>query len=112
MAPKDTKTNSLVYIKDPEYGWRPAVLENLDGDKATVRAPEYANEHKMVSDGGRTATSKGEQKVIDLKKYAHNVLPLQNVDAEGMLIEFPDMVKLPYLHEVSLHRNDPGHFKI
>ena len=55
----------------------------------------------MVCDGGRAA-KKGEQKMINLKDYAHGVLPLQNVDANGNLVEFADMVKLPYLHEVSI----------
>jgi hypothetical protein len=91
---------AFVYIKDSAFGWRPATLESSSGDKATVRVPEYENEHKMISDGGRTATHKGKQKVIDLKKYAHNVLPLQNVNEQGEFTEFQDMVKLPYLHEV------------
>jgi hypothetical protein len=91
---------TFVYIKDPVFGWRPATLEGTSGDKATVSAPEYENEQKMISDGGRTAKRKGKSQVIDLKKYAHNVLPLQNVDEEGQFTEFPDMVKLPYLHEV------------
>jgi hypothetical protein len=91
---------AFVYIKDSVFGWRPATLEGTSGDKATVRVPEYANEHKMISDGGRTATHKGKTQVVDLKQYAHNVLPLQNVDEQGEFTEFPDMVKLPYLHEV------------
>jgi hypothetical protein len=53
----------------------------------------------MLSDGGRTSKSTT-QATIDLKQYQAQVLPLQNVDAQGQLTEFADMVKLPYLHEV------------
>jgi hypothetical protein len=54
----------------------------------------------MICDGGRSA-KKGEQMTIDLRKYPHKVLPLQNVDHNGNLSVYPDMVRLPYLHEVS-----------
>jgi len=97
----DEEPQSYVFVMDPTYGWRPAVQEGpAKGDKAVVSIPEYKTEASMQCDGGRAA-KKGEQKEIDLKKYAHGVLPLQNVDANGNLIEFADMVKLPYLHEVS-----------
>lgn len=97
----EEKGSAYVYIKDNEHGWRPALLEKTVGDKATVTVPQYPNEKSMTSDGGRAAKG-SETSIIDLKKYAHKVLPLQNVDAQGQLLEFPDMVKLPYLHEVRL----------
>ena len=97
----DEKAQSYVFVMDPEYGWRPAVQEGPEsGGKVAVSIPEYKSEETMVCDGGRAA-KKGEQKMINLKDYAHGVLPLQNVDANGNLVEFADMVKLPYLHEVS-----------
>ena len=100
MGGKDKeKQSSYVFIMDPEYGWRPAIQEQIDGDKAIVSVPEYPNEEVMQCDGGRAA-KKGQQLTIDLKKYPFGVLPLQNVDSNGDLIEFPDMVRLPYLHEV------------
>ena len=58
----------------------------------------------MICDGGRSA-KKGEQKTIDLKKYPHKVLPLQNVDHNGTLAQYPDMVRLPYLHEAGILYN-------
>lgn len=94
------KKTTYVYILDQEFAWRPAVLDDQKGDKAFCTVPQYADEQSMASDGGRAA-KKGEEVTIDLKQYPHKVLPLQNVDANGNLIEFPDMVKLPYLHEVS-----------
>jgi hypothetical protein len=89
-----------VYIKHPDFAWVPAVLLEQDGDKAKVSVPQYPSEQLILSDGGKGAKGKKEQ-TINLKDYPHKVLPLQNVDANGMLVECADMVKLPYLHEVS-----------
>lgn len=102
MAPKkneNEKQSSNVFIRDDEYGWRPAVQEKINGNKAIVRVPDYPSEQAMACDGGRNA-KKGVTREINLKDYPSNVLPLQNVDANGDLIECADMVKLPYLHEV------------
>lgn len=99
-ADKEEKQTAHVFILDQEYAWRPAILDETKGDKAMVTVPDYKDEQSMMPDGGRSA-KKGEQRTIDLKQYPHKVLPLQNVDAQGNLVEFPDMVKLPYLHEVS-----------
>lgn len=99
---EDKKTQSYVFVMDKVYGWRPAVQVGTEkGGKVAVSIPEYKDEKSMTCDGGRAA-KKGEQKMINLKDYAHGVLPLQNVDANGNLIEFADMVKLPYLHEVRI----------
>jgi len=100
MAPKEKEKQATnVFIRDPVYGWRPAVQEQIDGDTATVQVPEYPSEQAMACDGGRNGKS-GETRTIKLKDYPSGVLPLQNVDANGNLVECPDMVKLPYLHEV------------
>jgi len=93
----------FVYILDKEYAWYPAQLIKQDGKKATVKAFLYDDEQKIVCDGGR-GSKNSEERVVDLKHYTANVLPLQNVDSNGDLIEFPDMVELPYLHEVCRHR--------
>jgi hypothetical protein len=108
---KESQGSTYVYIKDPDCGWRPATLTGSSGDKATVTVPKYADEKFMTSDGGRAAKGT-ETKTVDLKKYAHKVLPLQNVDNQGQLVEYSDMVKLPYLHEVrqQLTKNDPETF--
>lgn len=100
MAPKEEKQSSNVFILDKEFGWRPAVQEKVNGDTAIVTVFNYPSEQAMQCDGGRGAKGKGERQEIKLKDYANQVLPLQNVDANGNLTEFPDMVKLPYLHEV------------
>jgi hypothetical protein len=101
MAPKEKEqSNSHVFIRDEEYGWRPAVQEKISGGKAIVTVLDYPSEQAMACDGGRAAKKGGEKREINLKDYPSGVLPLQNVDANGSLIPFEDMVKLPYLHEV------------
>lgn len=100
MGKKDEqKAASHVFIVDPDYGWRPAIMEKQQGDFAIVTVPEYKDEQSMVCDGGRASKSQEKLKV-NLNDYPHKVLPLQNVDANANLVEFADMVRLPYLHEV------------
>lgn len=99
----DKKSASFVYILNKDYAWHPATLEKTEGTKAHVSVPQYPDEKSIASDGGRAA-KKRENQVVDLKHYPNQVLPLQNVDSNGDLIEFPDMVELPYLHEVSRAR--------
>lgn len=92
-------TSNNVYIMDKKFAWVPArMVENL-GEKAIVSVPIYAEESKILSDGGKGATSWKEDKV-SLKHYPGKSLPLQNVDKAGMLTMVQDMVDLPYLHEV------------
>jgi hypothetical protein len=95
------KDDTYVYIKDADFAWVPAALNKTEGDKAFVTVPQYPNEQSIASDNGRGARGE-KQLVIKLTDYAHKVLPLQNVDAKGQMVEHADMVKLPYLHEVSV----------
>jgi hypothetical protein len=99
------KDDTFVYIKDPDFAWVPATLNKTEGDKAYVTVPQYPNEQSIASDNGRGALggSRGrKEQVVKLTDYAHKVLPLQNVDDKGNMLEHADMVKLPYLHEVSV----------
>jgi hypothetical protein len=96
------KDDIFVYIKDPDFAWVPATLEKTEGDKAYVTVPQYPNEQSIASDNGRAAKGKNKELVIKLKDYPHKVLPLQNVNDRGTMLEHADMVQLPYLHEVSL----------
>lgn len=93
---------SWVYIRSKEYAWVPAIQTGVSGNKATVKVPQYKDEQSIASDGGRGA-KKQKDETVDLKTYPNGVLPLQNVDGSGCLLEFPDMVELPYLHEVSCY---------
>jgi hypothetical protein len=98
---KKDKQTAHVFIRSDEYAWVPAILDETKGDQAIVTVPLYSSEQEMTCNGGRNA-KKGEQIKVDLKKYPHKVLPLQNVDGSGNLSVFADMVKLPYLHEVRI----------
>jgi myosin V len=80
----------------------PALLVEQNGDKATVTIPKYKDEQSI---GMGMQPKGGETKTISLKDYAHQVLPLQNVDKNGSLMEHADMVKLPYLHEAAILYN-------
>lgn len=96
---KGEKKDTFVYVHDKQFAWIPGTLVSSSGDKAVVSCPKYASEQAICSDGGKTA--KGvEERTINLKDYPHKVLPLQNVNGSGNLEAFPDMVQLPYLHEV------------
>jgi len=95
----EASTSNNVYVLDEEHGWIPARVVTVVGDKATVSVPKYKNEQSIQSDGGHDA--KGfDRREISLKEYKGNVLPLQNVDQDGVLQEVEDMVDLPFLHEV------------
>lgn len=97
---KTGDSTTYCYVKDPDYAWVPASLDKTEGDKAYVSIPQYNDEQSIASDGGRGAKGEPVSKVINLKDYQHGVLPLQNVDKNGMLVPQADMVQLPYLHEV------------
>ena len=93
------KNNAFVFLKDPENAWIPAKLMNQAGNVADVEIPQYADEQSIVCDGGKSAKRMIEAEV-DLRDYNKGVLPMQNVDEHGNLKCYPDMVELPFLHEV------------
>jgi hypothetical protein len=98
MAPKKGEAQATnVFVMDKEFGWRPAIQEKVTGDKATVTLLQFNNEQDMQC---KQNAKKGETITVKLSDYPDAVLPLQNVDANGNLVAFSDMVKLPYLHEV------------
>lgn len=91
---------SNVLVKDPTWGWIPAVQRGTDKGKATVDVWQYPDEQSVACDNGKAARGKFETQQINLKEYENGCLPLQNVDSNGCMTEVADMVKLPYLHEV------------
>lgn len=93
------EVSAFVFIRDPEYAWIPAIKERSTDTTAQVRIPQYPNEQATICDGG--ASAKGwEEEDVPLKEYNRGVLPMQNVDGNGFLKSYPDMVNLPFLHEV------------
>jgi len=95
---------AYVFIRDPEYAWIPAIRESTTDKTAQVRVPQYPSEQATICDGG--ASAKGwEEEEVPLKEYNRGVLPMQNVDGNGFLKAYPDMVNLPFLHEAGLLYN-------
>jgi len=95
---------SYVFIRDPKYAWVPAIKESQNAKKAQVRVPQYPDEQSFVCDAGASA-KKWQNEEVPLKDYNRGVLPMQNVNAGGTLVSYPDMVNLPFLHEAGLLYN-------
>ena len=93
------KKASYCFLKDPENAWIPAKLLETKGKTADVQIPLYRDEQSTICDGGKTA-DKWVEAEVDLTDYNKQVLPMQNVDETGDMLVFPDMVELPFLHEV------------
>jgi hypothetical protein len=96
-----SKANAYVFLRDPEYAWIPAKLVRSSGNVADVQIPEYADEQETICDGGKKA-KKWIEAEVDLSDYNQGVLPMQNVDENGNMRKFADMVELPFLHEVRI----------
>ena len=103
------QTSNRVYVKSDAYGWVPAKLisRNDHDGTATVSVRNYTDESKINSDGDRPSKyAKGKSElVVKLADYDGSVLPLQNVDEDGVLREVSDMVDLPFLHEAAILYN-------
>ena len=93
--------HTYVYVTSKDHAWIPATLIDADqaAGQAHVEIPQYADEQSIVCDGGASAKTT-KQEWVTLKNYPNHHLPLQNVTAKGDLIEYPDMVDIPFLHEV------------
>ena len=96
------KKASYCFLKDPENAWIPAKLLETKGKTADVQIPLYRDEQSTICDGGKTA-DKWVEAEVDLTDYNKQVLPMQNVDETGDMLVFPDMVELPFLHEVCIY---------
>jgi len=94
---------SHVYLRDEANGeWMPALQLRVHDGKATVAVPVWKNEQEMLNCPKRgPGKYERDNRMVDLRDYANHVLPMANVDANGRLEEYKDMVELPFLHEVS-----------
>jgi len=93
-----------VYIHSEEHAWIPARIVEQNETTAKVAIPQYNSEEAMICDGGKSAVG-FKSATVQLKDYAHNILPLQNIGSDGGLEEVEDMVNLPYLHEAAILYN-------
>jgi hypothetical protein len=94
-----------VYIRSSEHSWIPALQLKVHpcGTKATVAIPKFHDEKGMLHCAKASQTyGYQENQVISLKDYPNNVLPMQNIDCNGCLQDYMDMVDLPFMHEVRL----------
>jgi hypothetical protein len=102
MAPKKEEEKvSQVYLRSDQHGWIPALQLKVNGTKATVAVPKFKTEQDMLTcPKDRRHKYYNDSQVIDLADYPNNVLPMQNVDVSGNLMDYKDMVELPFMHEV------------
>lgn len=55
----------------------------------------------MLQCGPRDKQKYTKEETVDLSSYPNQCLPMQNVDANGNLENYKDMVELCFMHEVS-----------
>ena len=91
-----------VYIRSADNSWVPVLqVKPSANGKATISRPIYKDEQQMLHCGqGVKLKFNKQHETIDLSKYQNNILPLQNVDGNGNLEDYKDMVELPFMHEV------------
>ncbi len=99
-------TETPVYLKSAAHGWIPAVqLKQVAGGKmARVAVPKFKHENDVLTCGKMTKAQLMDTIDIPFADYDNNVLPVQNVDANGNLEDYKDMVELPFMHEVRHER--------
>mmetsp|Transcript_14165 Transcript_14165/g.20880 ORF Transcript_14165/g.20880 Transcript_14165/m.20880 type:complete len:1338 (+) Transcript_14165:175-4188(+) len=108
-----TSNQTAVYIQSTPHAWVPAriIQSSLSTNSTTlqVRVANYEEEADIQSDGrdalGGRALRDSEVVDVNLSDYEDGVLPLQNVDESGVLVEVEDMVDLPFLHEAAILYN-------
>lgn len=90
-----------VYLRSAENVWVPALQLKTHDGKATVALPKFKNEQTMMNCSKASKTFKyHDNQIVDLSEYPTGHLPMQNVDQNGNLEEYKDMVDLPFMHEV------------
>lgn len=115
VAPRDL---SAVYIADEAYAWLPANVLKADGDEVTVNVslPKTWHDNTILSpdstvddledalssSDGANVEDGAAIRVVNLKDYPRNELPLQN--RKGSLGK-RDMADLPFLHEAAILYN-------
>jgi hypothetical protein len=101
MAKQEAPKITPVYLKSADNTWIPALQLKVHDGKATVKVPKFKNEKDMMNCGKESKTCPyHEHQIVDLKDYPNGLLPMQNVDSNGNLEEYKDMVDLPFMHEV------------
>jgi len=106
MSPLNNEIVTPVYIKSAENSWVPALQLKRHNGKATVAVPKYKNEQEMLQCGKKSRIYKyHDNQIIDLKDYANNALPMQNVDSSGNVEDYMELKDLPFMHEAAILYN-------
>lgn len=94
-----------VYYRSDDHGWIPARVRSIDENnhEAIVTVDNYEDEQGILQCGSDDYNSI--PIAVDLRAYPEGVLPLQNTTEAGELLEYEDMVDMPYLHEASILYN-------
>jgi hypothetical protein len=106
MVKEEQSKVTPVYLRSADHTWVPALQLKLHGDgKATVAIPKFKNGEQDMMNCAKASKSfpYNDNQVVDVKQYPNGVLPMQNVDANGNLEEYKDMVDLPFMHEVRIN---------
>ncbi|CAB9520505.1 Unconventional myosin [Seminavis robusta] len=112
----NTNTNAVttlhhhVYVRSEDHGWVPGRVIRIHKEEAEVEIDKFEDEQAMLScttsaADGDASGNKKETYSVDLQSYTGGVLPLQNTDDRGLLMDYEDMVDMPYLHEASILYN-------
>jgi hypothetical protein len=104
-AKEKENKETAVYLKSEHHTWIPALQLKTHDGKATVIVPKFKNEKDMLNCQTASKNFKyNDNQIVDLKDYPNGVLPMQNVDQNGNLDDYKDMVDLPFMHEVRFDR--------
>lgn len=90
-----------VYLRSSEHCWIPALQLKTTNGKARIALPKFKTEQELMSCSRQGKKFYHDSQLIDLADYTNGVLPMQNVDANGSIEDYKDMVELPFMHEVS-----------
>lgn len=99
---KDEAKATHVYLRDEQSCWVPALQVHKHANKAVVVKPIFKREQQMLQCGARDKQKYTREETIDLTSYPNQCLPMQNVDGNGNLEDYKDMVELCFMHEVSV----------
>ena len=92
-----------VYLRSGDHTWIPALQLKTHDGKAVVSVPKFVSGEKDMLQCHKQSKQfpyQANNQLIDLKEYPNSLLPMQNVDSNGNLEDYGDMVDLPFMHEV------------
>lgn len=100
MGETKDKNATLVYVRSNDDNcWVPARQLKAHNGRAILAVPALTENDMLCCLKAKQRYQ--ENAIIDLEDYPDNVLPKQNVDSNGNLQDFRDMVDLPFMHEVN-----------